>query len=346
MTDCVYLKPDPSSPPLRDCYVHGKCEPDGPDHDHTLEHSCNCCKERLLLDHPNFASRFIDHLNVQDRIKKPTDSLRNLLNGRSAFLVCGGPSASENPLEELNQRGVFSLAVNNMAGFHRFQPSAFVCSDPPDKFHSGIWMDPCIMKFVPTPKLQPRRGRLREKTEEGFQHLKEDGKHVNACDAPNVWGFERRAWLRPDESFFTEPSASWGNHNKGMKATGEPKTVCTMLIGLRLLYYLGCRRIFLVGVDFRMEADRELLENYAFDEKRDSNAVRSNNQQYRVVREWLKKMEDGGIFRTFGLEVYNTFRRSGLKAFPFVPFETALIDVKKQMPDEPFDLNGWYHKGD
>ena len=334
---CVYLKPNDDS--QSECYVHGKCEPDG--HQHA---SCKDCKEKLLPDNPKFSTQFIDHLNVQDRNRQPTDSLRDILNGRSAFLICGGPSADDNELELLNQRGVFSLAINNMAGYHRFRPNVFVCSDPPSKFHNGIWEDPSIMKILPTPKLRPRRGRLRAKEGDAFVALERDGELVNACDSPNVWGFERRGWLRPDDSFFTEPSAAWGNQDKGTRLTGEPKTVCTMLLGMRLLYYLGCRRMFLLGVDFRMVGDRKLLANYAFDEERDLEAIRSNNAQFQVVGEWLCKMERDGVFRRFGLEVYNTYRESGLRAFPFVPFADALTDVRKWMPDEPYDLRNWYKK--
>ena len=70
MNGCVYLKPtDDALAKLRDCYVHGRCDPDGPEQGDSIDQSCNCCKERLTLDDPNLARRFVDHLNVLDEEK-------------------------------------------------------------------------------------------------------------------------------------------------------------------------------------------------------------------------------------------------------------------------------------
>jgi hypothetical protein len=141
-----------------------------------------------------------------------------------------------------------------------------------------------------------------------------------------------------------EPSAAWGNHNAGVERTGEPKTVCTLLLGLRLLYYLGARRIFLVGVDFFMDPKKDLLDNYAFGEERDNNACRSNNAQYRIVNQWLCSMQENGIFDQFGLEIYNCCENSGLRAFPYVPFDVAVDNAREGIPEEPYNLKNWYKK--
>ena len=81
--------------------------------------------------------------------------------------------------------------------------------------------------------------------------LRPDGVQLATCDCPNTWGFSRRGWMSPDDTFFTESGAAWGNLNAGVERTGEDKTVCTMLLGLRILYHLGAREIYLIGVDFR-----------------------------------------------------------------------------------------------
>lgn len=341
MTDCVYLGEKPNGEAA--CHVHGKCLPDG---DGTGLASCKTCKERLPPDAKDFAERFLDPLHVTDRGNKPTHALRNLLAGRAAFLVCGGPSANDLPLEELNRRGCWSLTVNNMAGHPRFRPQAAVFADPLSKFHHGIWLDPSIMKFVPTPKLKRRRGRLRRKRADGeFEPLVVvDGKHLSACDCPNVWGFGRRAWLVPDDTFFLEKEAAWGNHDAGTVRTGQPKTVCTMLLGLRLLYHLGARRVFLVGVDFRMDPSLGLDGNYAFGEARDGGAVRSNNAQFKVAGEWLCELQRSGTFGRFGLEMYNCNGRSGLRAFEHVPFMLAVRDATTGIPEGDFDLRNWYSR--
>jgi hypothetical protein len=191
------------------------------------------------------------------------------------------------------------------------------------------------MKFVPTPKMSGRRARLRKKIGEGeFKKIKQK---VPAC--PNVWAFRRESWFVPDDSFFTEIGACWGNLNVGVEKTGDKKTVCTLLLGLRLLYYLGSRRIYLVGVDFRMSPDR----GYSFAQGRDQGACNSNNRQFSVVNDWICRLCDSGALERFGLEVYNCYQNSGLRAFPYVPFEEAVKDARGIVEDEP-DLVGWYEK--
>jgi hypothetical protein len=260
-----------------------------------------------------------------------------MLQGGAAFLVAGGPSLREMPVDRLRERGVFSLGVNNIAGWAPVD--AFVCSDPPVKFHWGIFTDPKIIKLMPEPKLRRKRGALRRKLPNGkFESL-----DITTADCPNTYGFARRSWMMPDETWFTDPSAPWGNHKRGVEKTGQPKTVATCLLGLRLLQYLGARTIFLLGHDFRMEMDRGKYGNYAFKQKREQGAIDSNNRQLTIVADWLTKLRP--IFEKFGFKTYNCYAASSLRAFEHVPFQDAIDIAKGLTPSEPFDLDGWYdHK--
>lgn len=379
---CVYLdhahpgKVGPNGNSAYDCRIHGQCTIAGPN---KMLASCEHCDDKLTKASPDFATRFVDTLRITDRRRIETDALQNMLNGGVAFLVCGGPSAKDLPLERLNERGPWSMAVNNVAGWERFIPNAFVCSDPPSKFCDGIWMDPNIAKFIPSPKFSKGRWSIRTKRAESHvvpcpkcrggkrikklkgnpcplcngtkEHeewfdpkLRDNGEQMRTIDAPNVWGFERRGWMVPDDTFFLLPSASWGNQDAGVKRTGEEKTVCTMLLGLRLLYYLGARRIYLVGVDFLMDPAASVTGNYSFGEVRDIDAIQSNNSHFRVINEHLCRMAGAGVFERFGLEIFNTFERSSLRAFPYVPFEESIMDAKRWLPQEPYSLEGWYKK--
>jgi hypothetical protein len=237
------------------------------------------------------------------------------------------------------------MTVNNMGGHPQLLPSAMLCADPVSKFHTGIWLDPRVMKFVPCPKLKKGRERIREKIGEGeFRRLRVNDKLVSSADMPNVWGFGRRVWIRPDESFFLDIRATWGNQDHGVQKTGGMKTVCSMLLAIRILYYLGSRRIFLVGNDFYMDPKRSLQENYAFPESRSAGEVASNNEHFSIVNRWLCRMQETGVFHRFGLEIYNCYQMSRLRAFPYVPFDAAIASVLEGFPAEPFDLNGWYEK--
>jgi hypothetical protein len=287
-----------------------------------------------------------DTLIITNRHKEPTTALRDMAPGGTAWLCGGGPSLTPAMAALLSVRGVFSLAVNNVAGMAGYRPSAFVCSDPPCKFHHGLWLDPTVMKFIPMPKLNHGggRNRLREKVGDKFIPLVRNGKEVTTNLSPNVWGFERRSWLTPDNSFFTENSAAWGNNKTGAVRTGQPRTVCTMLLAIRLLYHLGFRRIFLAGVDFRMQAGLAPNGNYSFGELRDDAAVKSNNEQYRIVNTWLCAMVGNNTFEKYGLSLYNVNPVSGLRAFPHVPFGKALETTLEGFPVEPFSLSEWYKK--
>lgn len=280
-----------------------------------------------------------DPLVILDRTKERTVALRDMLAGRPAFLLGGGPSANQLDLTRLQQRGLWSIAVNNMAG--HFRSNAFICSDPPSKFFDGIWLDPGMMKFVPIPKLCGRgRGHLRTKVNGEFKPLERDGKILCTEDCPNIWGFARRDWWSYDDTFFTDEQAAWGNGKNGVSRTGNEKVFCTLLLALRLLYYLGARRIFLIGVDFCMDQ-----QGYAFGQGRTDHAISNNNSQYRVVNNGLCKMVANGVFQRAGLEIFNCNQFSGLRAFPYAPFDEAVADALQGFPIHT-DLSGWYEKGE
>ena len=281
-----------------------------------------------------------DPLIVIDRRRERTDALRDMLAGCPTFLIGGGPSTKSLDMTRLRRRGIFTMAINNMAG--SFHASAFVHSAPPSKFHNGIWLDPTIMKFVPAPKFTDRgRGDLRYKQDGEFHHLKDDsGKPIRTQDCPNTWGFGRRAWWTFDDTFFTHEEATWGNADAGVTKTGNEKTMCTLLLGLRLLYYLGSRKIFLVGVDFDMSVEG----GYSFPQGRTEGAIRSNSHQYAVVNHGLCKMVENRAFENAGLQVFNCNPKSGLRAFPHAPFPAAIADTLRGFPAEPLDLEGWYEK--
>jgi len=300
---------------------------------------CSECKKHLTQEETRYS---VDCLEIIDSRRKRVDSLRGLLAGRSAFLACSGPSANLLPLEQLNKRGIWTMAVNNMAGHSKFRPQAFVCSDPPLKFSQSIWFDPQIMKFIPTPKMNGGRARLKRKVgPDKFEYM-----NVTVSDCPNVWGFRRESWLTPDDQFFLSTGACWGNQNIGVKRTGQPKTVNTMFLAMRLLRYLGAKRVFLIGCDFRMASDYGYAFPQAIEHKRPRKKkvpVLWDNPQYSVANDWLCEMQQKNVFGRFGIEFFNCFQESSLRAFPFVPFEKALDECQGLVEDEP-DLSGWYEK--
>ena len=331
--NCVYRGEPVQKPPGHSCQLFGRCVPN---QGSPKVVGCGRCKKRLELNNPDFAREWVDPLLMIDRRRETTTALRGMLAGGSAFLACGGPSANGLDLGLLNRRGCWTLTVNNMGGHYAFRPQAMLCSDPPSKFSHSIWLDPGVMKFAPTPKSRGHRSRLKRKMPDGT--FKREGTTV---ESPNVWFYQRRSWMYPDDRFFLHDGACWGNLNSGTERTGEEKTVCTMLLAIRMLSYLGAGTIYLVGVDFRMTPKR----GYSFSQGRTRGACETNNRQFRVVDGWLCRMRDAGTFKRFGLEMYNCYRESGLRAFPYAPFDEAVERAVGFVEQRPW-LCCWYEKVD
>jgi len=236
------------------------------------------------------------------------------------FLVCGGPSINKIPFHKLGERGIVSLAINNAAG--HVPVSAWVFSDPQEKFHHGLFLDPKIMTFSPIPKLS-RKYRIKENGQ--FRWSENQVK-----DCPNTLGFFRKTELYP-EKFLKTDYAMWGYGGK----QPDPKPfecLATMLLGIRLMCYLGCPRIYLLGVDFLRTEEAQ----YAFSQKANPSSTRYDHENYMLksVRPFIEKE---------GIKIYNCNPESKCDVFEFKSFDEAYEDCKG-LVREPFDLSGWYEK--
>lgn len=111
-----------------------------------------------------------------------------------------------------------------------------------------------------------------------------------------------------------------------------------MYVALRLLFYLGVRRLYLLGCDFRMKKGSQ---NYAFEQDRSDGSVNGNNSSYRVLNVRLKHLVP--YFTKEGYEIFNCTPDSGLTAFPYVPYEDAIVDACARMP-EKINTAGMYDR--
>lgn len=243
-------------------------------------------------------------------------------NGSSGFLVCGGPSINELPFEKLNERGIVSLGVNNISA--HVPVSAWCFSDPHEKFHHSLFLDPSIITFAPSPKLK-RKIRIKKDNGE-FENTK-----IQIRDCPNTFGFHRKTNLFPDK-FLETNYAHWGYGGK-MPDSEKPYTcLCTMLIGIRLMCYLGCQRIYMLGVDFLRSQDKQ----YAFDQKA---AVK--NGRYSHENDMLKRIKP--YLESKNIKIFNCNPKSNCDAFDYVSFHDAFENCKNRVPDK-IDLSEWYDK--
>jgi hypothetical protein len=123
--------------------------------------------------------------------------------------------------------------------------------------------------------------------------------------------------------FLSEETINWGNHGKW----GGGRSV--LLASVRILYLLGFRHIYLLGVDFEMSETKR----YHFEEGRTVHAIKGNMQTYEKLQRWFSELKPH--FQKAGLKVFNCNPRSRLTAFPHLPYAEALAASHAQLGD-PF----------
>ena len=231
--------------------------------------------------------------------------------GSSAFLICNGPSIvnGDYDLSLLKLPGVITMGINN--GPKTIRPNFWTCVDDPKRFLLSIWLDPTIQKIVPHAHAEKK---LFDSTT-----WKDSDILVGQC--PNVLYYHRNAKFHA-ERWLYEDTINWGN-------TGEHGGCrSVMLPALRILFLLGFRRVYLMGADFTMSEDY----TYHFDEQRATAAVKCNLNTYdKMKNEYFPQLKP--YFDAEGFEVYNCNQNSGLKVFPYMPFDQAVSECTTRLGD-------------
>ena len=249
-------------------------------------------------------------------------NLTNMWAPSPGFLVCGGPSLDDYPLEKLRERGVVSIGVNNAAAYAPC--SGFVFGDGREKFHHAIYLDPKCLCFVPNIQLLKD---LRVKVPDGTFRM------VNRSikDCPGVFGIARSGRFYP-EKFLKTWYAHWGYGGKQVGPKPHSR-ICSMMMGLRMLHYLGCPRVYLLGCDMGWDTAK-----YAWKEHNSG-----GQGEFAKINQMLVDLVPH--FKEAAFEVYNCYEKTGCTAFPYRSWDHAYRDCKGAIPDEPLDLHGWYPKG-
>lgn len=161
--------------------------------------------------------------------------LGDLYHGRSAFLICGGPSFDDEQAEQLP----FSALVMAVNGYvDRVRPNLWTFVDRPHQFPESVWLDPTILKFSP----YQLAGYAVKEPPTGVS-IPSPYPMVREC--PTTLFYHRTFDWNPAR-FFDEPSVMWGD----MPDESDPGVRSVMFPALRILYHLGVRRVFLLGCDF------------------------------------------------------------------------------------------------
>lgn len=229
-----------------------------------------------------------------------TVDLKGHFAGRTAFFLGGGPSLGSLPLAEFHRQHIITLGVNNVAEL--FTPTIWMCVDPPSKFPANVFANPFVWKLIPRAFAN---------------HPCADGKIAD--DHPSIMYFRRNARFNP-RTFLTEPTFNWGNRVGAHDGLGYQGGRSVMFSALKMLWYLGCSRVVLLGCDFHMEQEQP----YAHSERKDARGIRGNNLKFECVNARLKVLR--GIFDDAGFTVLNGTTGSQLTAFPAVdPMELLAV---------------------
>jgi hypothetical protein len=221
----------------------------------------------------------------------------------------------------LKRPGILSLGLNNAV--KSFRPNLWVSVDPPDQFVRSVWLDPCIMKFAPICHAEKA---IFNSDSWKFMDLR-------AGDCPNVVFFRTNERFNARQ-FLSEDTINWGNH----KENGGGRSV--MLAALRILFILGIRTVYLLGVDFRMNA----TVKYHFAQDRKSGSIRGNNATYLKLEKRFAELRP--VFEAEDFHVFNCNPHSKLKVFDFVPYEEAVrsclsefdfVDVENERTEGLYD---------
>lgn len=245
--------------------------------------------------------------------------IKDRFKNQACFYLGGGPSLKNQNIDLLSSRGICTFAVNNIAAWTSFSPTFWCSADTPVSFHSLIWEDPKIIKFAPLSKAVIK---YRRETEKG----EELGTPIALC--PNMYFFNLIGRFN-HKTYLAEEEVSWGC-DKGVKdSIGIPGGRSVMFVALKLIYYLGFRRVYLLGCDF----DMVFGTPYAFAQQKHKGGCSSNNTCYHIMTKRFEALKEQ--FEKANFKIINCTPNSGLKLFPTMPYEKAVEKEHKKFSKKP-----------
>lgn len=256
-------------------------------------------------------------------------AMHNVLARRPAFLICCGPSLNQMDLSLLNQRGIVTMGINNSPAV--FKPNYWICGDTPRRFIEQIWKDSTITKFVPHGR---RNMFLRVRDADG--NLEDSAFRI--YQMPNTYFFNRGEWFAA-KYFLDDVDFPWGTDNKTSDAYGIRGFKSTMLLALKMLWYLGAGTVYLLSCDFKMQNG---AQNYAFKQHRTPEEVQLNTEVFNALNKRLKELQPH--FARAGFNVVNCTPDSGLKVFPYMDYAEAVAGAAAECNGKPITTEGMYEE--
>lgn len=248
----------------------------------------------------------------------------NIYKDAHVFLIASGPSFKDFPHKN-KLRFVQTMAMNNSfkALMPYTRPNMWTAVDGPDKFLYTMWHDPQILKLV-------HDSNGNKMIWNNDIKLPEEKK---VRDVPNVV-YYRRGNIFNKKKYLTEDSANWGQNCEYKAENGVNGKRSVMMATIKLLYMLGFRHVYLLGVDFNMDEKNK----YSFEQSRKPSSIKGNSSTYKQLEYWFGQLQP--IFLENKFYIYNLNPDSKLKAFPYMPFEEAFEQALGFVHDTEKYVNG------
>lgn len=209
------------------------------------------CKPGQLFDFQSYteaAQRYIYGTAadfIRDGYDNPQQWMHNVHakpdDRGKAFLIGRGWSATAERRERIAASGIPVMAINDYPKGGP-KPRYWCSGDPAGYYGNRIWDDIAVMKFAPISQIKAHRPR-----EDAYEPMK------FSVDAPNVHFFHHVNNLLEMESWLHTPYVAWGTSLFGPKTPNQfndsGAARSSMLIGLRILWHLGYREVYLLGCD-------------------------------------------------------------------------------------------------
>ena len=213
------------------------------------------------------------------------------------------------------------------------RPNAWVCIDPVDKFPDAIWLDPAVVKLVPSVFVRNGK-RIRTRIDGNLVES------VECSQCPGVVTFDRNDTFSP-KGWIHEDTVNWGN-GRSSSRNNIPRGLSVFPAALKVAYLMGFRTVYLLGADFHMSPESP----YAFPNPHDPSGggmeliAPRNNALFESVSVFMRLLLPE--FTKAGFRVFNCNKRSSLTVFPFIDYEEAVDVVTGRIEQGPLNMQGWY----
>lgn len=219
---------------------------------------------------------------------------------QTVFFLCTGPSLNNYDLTKLNNKITYSIKTIPLT---HYKTTMWCGMEKHNEISAEILEDPTIIKFVSDNVYNA--------------NYVTNGKLKTFYNLQNIFWFSLSIHYQAN-TFFSSPDVSWGLPKNARDEDRIPGRRSIMLASFKLFYYLGFKRIVLLGCDFNMTPEQA----YCYGRKKGIIACQENNVLYETLQKRFTRLKP--YIAQAGIEVFNCNPNSRLTVFPYKSYESCL----------------------